>query len=335
MSQAVIQQRQQRRQFTRIRNFCWTLANPTAHELEFWANLAGDDAQHRIRTRTRYVVYQSEISESGLHHLQGYTEMLNPRALQTIRRVYSGTATANAMARLHIERRVGTQAQAIAYCKKRDTRDDTGPSGEGGDAKKLGADKVATVAAAIKLGDDLAGLSEDYPVSFIKRGASIRGWALQRKGVRNSPPEVIIYYGPTNTGKSSLAVANWPDAYQVPEPEKGGWWWPGYEGQETIIIDDFRGQYCKYTTLLRLLDRYAFTLQEKGSNSNMISKRIVITTNVHPVEWYSGKLYRDKKPLRRRLRDFARLYVFDESSTYEQRNYAEETDFAAEETMRT
>ncbi len=260
--------------------------------------------------------------------------MLNPRAMATIQRIYTPSASTHAMGRIHIERRRGTQAQAIAYCKKSDTRDDEGPHNEGGEAKKLGNDKIATVAAAIKLGEDLAGLSEDYPTSFIKSGAAIRSWALGRKGVRNFAPEVIIYYGATETGKSSLAVENWPEAYQIPPPEKGGWWWPGYEGQETVIMDDFRGQYCKYTTLLRLLDRYAFSLQEKGSNSNFISKRIVITTNVHPVEWYNNILYVDKKPLRRRLRDFAKLYVFDETSTYENRNYAEEDNFAAEERMR-
>ncbi len=302
--------------FYRIRNFVFTLNNPTENETAFWANMLADDGLMRTRTRTRYLVLQTERGANGTEHLQGYVEMRNARSLATIRRTYTPAADANALPRLHIERRRGTQAQAIAYSKKTDTRIE-GIQGEGGTAKKLGALSLATVAELIKNGEDLQELSDDYAPQFIKHGSSIRGWALNRRGKRNWAPEIIIYYGKTDTGKSSLVNKTWKDAYWVPEPERGGWWWPNYMGEETIVIDDFRGQYCKYTTLLKLLDRYPYTIQEKGSNSNFISKRIVITTNVHPLQWYD-RPYRDKQPLRRRFRDFATLYTFDDNSTFEE-----------------
>ncbi len=304
---SVVQTARRRSKFTRGRNFCWTLNNPTDDEKFFWKSLA-TLKDFRTEHFVRYVIFQSELSESGTPHLQGYLELTKQMRTTAIRRHFGS--------RIHFENRRGTQAQAIAYGCKEDTRVVDGLAGQGGEAKKLGKDTVAVVAAALQLGSKIAELSEDYPVSFIMHGAKIREYALDRMGSRMSPPEVIIYYGATGTGKSAMAARNWPDAYWVPQPRPGGWWWPKYCGQETVIIDEFANQF-KYHTMLRLLDRYPFDIQEKGSNANFVSKRIVFTTNIHPHQWYHNKSYADKAPLRRRLRDFAKIYTFDDLSTWD------------------
>ncbi len=304
---SLIQRPRRRGKFTRGRNFVWTLNNPTAEETAFWTSLV-QLKDFRTEHFVRFVIFQTEISESGTLHYQGYLELSKQMRPTAIRRHFGS--------RIHFENRQGTQAQAIAYAKKEDTRVVDGLAGQGGEAKKLGQDTVAVVAAALKLGTKLSELTEDYPVSFIMHGAKIREYALDRMGTRMSPPEVIIYYGPTGTGKSATAAKNWPDAYWVPQPRPGGWWWPKYCGQDTVIIDEFANQF-KYHTMLRLLDRYPFDIQEKGSNANFISKRIVFTTNIHPHQWYHNIPYRDKEPLRRRLRDFATVFTFADSSTWD------------------
>ena len=124
-------------------------------------------------------------------------------------------------------------------------------------------------------------------MSFIKYGASIRSYALAQKGQRHDAPEVLIYYGKTGTGKTSHTWEEFPDAYNVPMPRTGGWWWPLYAGQETIIIDEFAHQF-KFHTMLSIIDRYPFDIQEKGANSNFCSKRIIITSNIDPMNWYPG-----------------------------------------------
>ena len=150
-----------RRVPTRFRNFVFTLNNPTTEEATFWNNLA---TRQRFRERAGciYVVFQTELSASGTTHYQGYVEMSLARRLTAIKTKFGS--------RIHAEPRMGTQAQAIAYAKKTDTRVEGGAAGEGGEAKKLGKDKLATVAAAIKLGETIATLTDDYPVSFIKYG---------------------------------------------------------------------------------------------------------------------------------------------------------------------
>ncbi len=296
----------QSRPWRRGRNACWTLNNPTAEETAFWTSLVQLQL-FRDEHHVRYVIFQTEISDSGTRHFQGYLELNVPMRIGQLKTHFGS--------RVHFENRRGTQAQAIDYAKKEDTRVVDGLAGQGGEPKKLGKDSIKTVTDAIKSGAPLKELCEDYPGVFINHGSRIREWALNRKPRRMSPPEVIIYYGKTGTGKSAQAAKNWPDAYWVPQPRKGGWWWPNYCGQETVIIDEFANQF-KYHTMLRLLDRYPFDIQEKGNNMQFISKRIVFTTNIHPNQWYHGILYRDKAPLRRRLKDFAKIFTFDDSSTW-------------------
>ncbi len=295
--------------FSRGRNFVFTLNNPTTEENFFWQSLLRI-SDFRNEHNVRYVIFQTERSATGTVHLQGYVELNRKYTLTRLRREFGS--------RTHFERRRGTQAQAIAYAKKEDTRVNGGLAGDGGEAKKLGSDTLSVVAAALKLGSAIKELSEDYPVSFIMHGAKIRSYALNQMGRRMSPPEVIIYYGTTGTGKSATAAKNWPEAYWVPQPRPGGWWWPNYCGEKTVIIDEFANQF-KYHTMLRLLDRYPFDLQEKGSNMQLASNttRIVFTTNIHPHQWYHNIPYRDKAPLRRRFRDFAKIYTFANDSTWD------------------
>ncbi len=304
--------------FSRGRNFVFTLNNPTRDEKFFWQSLVRL-SDFRKEHHVRYVVFQSEISATGTPHLQGYLELSKQMRTTAIRDHFGS--------RLHFENRRGTQAQAIAYAKKEDTRVVDGMAGEGGEAKKLGKDTLAVVAASLKLGSNLKDLRDDYPVSFMTHGQKIRSYALHMIGRRRAPPEVIIYYGKTGTGKSATADKQWPDAYWVPAPRPGGWWWPNYCGEETIIIDEFANQF-KYHTMLRLLDRYPFDLQEKGGNMQLCAstKRIVFTTNIHPNQWYHNKSYADKAPLRRRLRDFAKIFTFSDESTWNDPVFDEDVD---------
>ncbi len=295
--------------FRRGRNFVWTLNNPTDIETQFWVKLLRNST-FRKRHLVRYLSFQTEHPEGGQRHFQGYVELSKQCSPSFIKRNFG--------VRIHFENRRGTQAQAIAYTKKEDTRVNGGMAGDGGEAKKLGKDSLAVVAASLKTGTTLKEAAEDYPVTFITHGAKIRSYALNMIGRRRAAPEVIIYYGKTGTGKSATADKKWPEAYWAPMPRTGGWWWPNYCGEETVILDEFANQF-KYHTMLRLIDRYPFDLQEKGSNMQLCAstKRIVFTTNIHPHQWYHNKAYRDKEPLRRRFRDFAKIYTFDDDSTWD------------------
>lgn len=75
-------------------------------------------------------------------------------------------------------------------------------------------------------------------------------------------------------------------------------WFDGYQGQHTLILDDFSGDYCAFRYLLRLLDKYKLKVEIKGGFAWAVWTTVVITSNIHPVGWYHDT---DTSPLQRRL----------------------------------
>ncbi len=290
-----------------FRNFVFTLNNPTEENNEFWASLVRL-ADFRSDKHVRFVVYQTERGDGGTLHLQGYVELDKRMRMAMVRRTFGE--------RGHYEPRRGTQAQARSYVTKEDTRVEDAPRGEGGIPKRLGKDSLQVVSAELKEGKSCEELMHDYPVQFIMHGPKIRSYAMQLKGRRTTAPEVEIYFGKTGTGKSAMAQQKYPDAYWIPNPRKGGWWWPNYCGEEVVVFDEFRHQ-LSLDTMLKWLDRYPFDIQEKGNNMNFVSKKIVITTNIHPLQWYPNTEWDVKEPLRRRFKDFCKLTVFEDESTWD------------------
>lgn len=72
------------------------------------------------------------------------------------------------------------------------------------------------------------------------------------------------------------------DAYpKVPSTK----FWDGYQGQESVIIDEFRGD-IGISNLLRWFDRYPCLVEIKGSSTVLCAKLFIVTSNLHPREWY-------------------------------------------------
>lgn len=101
--------------------------------------------------------------------------------------------------------------------------------------------------------------------------------------------EVIVLIGDTGVGKTSWAYEHYPELYSVPCPKGSGTYWDGYQQQETVLIDEMSGSRFAYTFLLRLLDRYPMTVPVHGGQVPFSSRRVILTSNVHPSEWYELK----------------------------------------------
>lgn len=107
-----------------------------------------------------------------------------------------------------------------------------------------------------------------------------------------------VYWGPTGTGKSRRA---WDeagmDAYPKDPRTK---FWCGYSGQVHVVLDEFRGG-IDISHLLRWLDRYPVVVEVKGSSTVFKAKKIWITSNLAPSDWYPGIDEDTKDALLRRL----------------------------------
>lgn len=95
--------------------------------------------------------------------------------------------------------------------------------------------------------------------------------------------EVVVYWGVTGAGKSRRA---WEeaglDAYPKDPRSK---FWDGYRGHENVVIDEFRGD-IDISHLLRWFDRYPVIVEVKGSSTVLSARKIWITSNISPREWY-------------------------------------------------
>lgn len=121
--------------------------------------------------------------------------------------------------------------------------------------------------------------------------------ALNQNVKRTWMTEGLWWYGETGTGKSHEAYTKYPDAYFWNSNDKG--WWDNYEGQETVIIDNFRGN-MPYGTLMQLVDRYPYKVrQRRNSPVPFLAKRVIIISSMSPELVYSKQTNIDQ--LRRRF----------------------------------
>lgn len=109
-----------------------------------------------------------------------------------------------------------------------------------------------------------------------------------------------MFYGASGTGKSRRAaeLCGSESTYYKPR----GKWWDGYANQDNVIIDDFYG-WLSFDEFLRIADRYPCRVEVKGGFAEFTSKRIVITSNQAPSQWWRGDWFKGEqlKALTRRL----------------------------------
>lgn len=99
------------------------------------------------------------------------------------------------------------------------------------------------------------------------------------------PITFIWCYGDTGTGKSKWAYESHDDIFR-PVSYK---WWEGYDAHKTVLIDDFRKDWCKFHELLTLTDIYPYKVECKGGSREVQFDTIIITTPFHPEQTYETR----------------------------------------------
>lgn len=264
---------------SRAKNWCLTINNPLPAERLLLPN--------GLPPEIGYFVYQIERGADGTEHVQGYVQFREARRLGWIKRFVCGVNEHGQpflpFARAHLEVARGTAEQAAAYCKKVDTRV-AGPY-ELGFMSSQGArsDLAKAYSDIVRTGDWTAGgeeISLKYASGCIKAAA------------RFPPPRrddltVITLVGTTGIGKTHTAWANFPNLYS-PYYGNSGLWWDGYERQEVVLLEEFRGQ-VPLQKLLQVLDPYPLRLEVKGGITPAFFRLVIITSNTSPTDWYPDK----------------------------------------------
>ncbi len=145
------------------------------------------------------------------------------------------------------------------------------------------------VKVMIDAGSSMLSIADTNFGTFIRHHRGLQAYAYLRHQSlsRDWKTQVVVYYGPTRSGKSMHVKELAPDAYWVTSPKSGGMvYWDGYDGQDDVVIDDFYG-WLAFNFMLRLCDRYPFQVPTHHGQVNFLARRVFITSNHPPDRWYT------------------------------------------------
>lgn len=264
------------------RAFVATLNNYTDDDIKKLEDFAKDSC--------KYLVYGKEVGEEKkTPHLQIYAQ-LNRR---------TSAARINKLFKWHTETRKGTASQAAEYCKKDGDYKEFGePPAQG---KRNDIETLRTLLNSESPPDD-DDLFNELPGVYLRYHKSIdrvRFNKLKKANRSWKPVDVVVIWGPTGTGKTRCAYEQDPNLYSCYDI-KDLKWWCGYNGEKTILIDEFRGE-ASWEWLLRITDGYPFPLQIKGGTTWKCWDRVIITSNMEPSTWYGLHSWDETNPLKRRI----------------------------------
>lgn len=144
-------------------------------------------------------------------------------------------------------------------------------------------------------GEDLHTIIEGDPSAWTAGSKHLAYFAQyqshKRRRTTFDKPSVEVFYGETGTGKTRKAY----DAFGYDDtttwrwtPGAGTTFFDGYTGQDYVIFDEFRGQ-IQLGQILTLLDGYPTRVQIKGGSVHWSPKNIIITSPMHPKDWYQNQ----------------------------------------------
>lgn len=283
------------------KNWCFTINNPVK-------DLVFDDPGV-----VRYCVWQKEKGSSGTVHYQGYIQFVKQMRLKQ--------AMQNLDGRAHMEVARGTARRNREYCSKDEGRVE-GPF-EYGTIRGAGIDPP--VRNNVPLGAvchlSLKEIREEHPALYIRNQFGLKMMKsaearVARKALGWIKPEIIVYWGPSGQGKTRRVYEEAGYGIYTVAHHSVKLWFDGYDGEDTILIDDFNGG-IPFRQFLELTGGYPVMVERKGGFEYPTIRKIYITSNTPPDNWYlSAQQIKglDVSPLERRLEEFGTVIHVEEET---------------------
>lgn len=225
----------------------------------------------------RYFVAGEEVCpETKKVHYQAYIELFKQTPLNTLKTIVDDS-------KVHAEPAKGNPAQNIIYCKKdgKVYREEGKVSRQGkrNDLVRLREHFKENKTLKTAIEDD------DLLLHVAKHPRLVNTLQLLYSVERSFVTELYVFWGVTGSGKSHKAFKDASELGSVYFKPSGAWW-DGYNGQFSVIFEDFRGE-CGLAQLLRLADKYPLRVPVKGGFQQFTSHRLYITSNVDVGEWFN------------------------------------------------
>lgn len=245
----------------RSRKYCFTINNFTDTDVQKILDIS--------ECKLNYLIVGEEIGESGTPHLQGYIHWKNAILFKSMKKMFP---------RAHYELTKGTDNENKVYCSKdkKLIREVGEPSG--GQGKRTDLEEIKH---RILSGENLAEVVTEGCNNY-QQLRYAEGLVKYRKIDKEyKKKKVYWYHGDTGTGKTKAAMLNC-GKNDIWISGKDLMWFDGYWGQKCVIIDDFRGDFCTFHFLLRLLDGYDMMVPVKGGFVKWEPEEIYITSSYSP-----------------------------------------------------
>jgi len=272
-------------------SYCFTYNNyteDTIYELKLWIN-----------ENCKYGCFQKEVAPTtGTQHLQGYFSLKKKKTMASIQKILVQRGISLALINAN-----GTPTQNRQYCSKPGGQD----FWESGDINIVGQGTRTDLSLAcdkIKNKRPLSEVASDHPETFVKyhRGLAALEFTLD-KPIDEREMEVVLLFGDAGTGKShkaAMLAKLYGSYYRLGVPNGHSVWWDGYEGEKSVIIDEFKG-WLTPTQLNTILDKYKLPLNIKGRTVYAKYEHVFITSNFGIDEWWSDKVIWNRQALLRRI----------------------------------
>lgn len=269
--------------------------------MKYWMvtqnNPTEEDIPPNVWPDVEYAIWQHEKGENGTEHLQIYVVFVGKKRKDWCIENCTG------LGRGHWEPRNGTHEQAKAYCSKEESRIEGpghGPWTYGSDAsvptKKGERTDLKRVFDLLSTGAKEHDIMTDpdlFPV-WARYYRAIERFELMSEVKRTWITFTQVYWGTSGCGKTRRAhyEAGLKDDgtpgepyYVLRKPAGNAVYWDGYKGEKHIIIDEFYG-WIPRTMMQVICDRYPAIIDTKGGARNFLAKKIWITSNEEPANWW-------------------------------------------------
>ena len=260
---------------TKVRNFCFTYFSDDANAL-----ILNDDI--------RYLAYGVELCPTtGKQHYQSFMTMKNQYTFSSMKKYLKKWLGVDC----HFEMMAGSLSENEDYCSKDGQFTELGAKAKQGQRTDLIDLKTDIFSGNVTV-DNIACDNPNIYHQYGRTLSKIEDIYLRSK-FRTEMTIGIWYYGDTGVGKSHKAFEGFTPSTHYVFPNDNGWW-DGYTQQETIIINDFRGD-MPYNELLQLVDKWPHTVRRRCREPMpFTSKFVIITSSLPPEEIYKNRNEKDK-----------------------------------------
>lgn len=291
---------------TAYRKYQLTINNPTEHGFDH-------DTIKGIITELSGCVYWCLCDEiggdSGTYHTHVYMAFQNPKEFSAIQRRFYGA---------HIEPARGTHQENRDYIRKEgkwsddvkhetnlaETFEESGALPEETTRQRKQSEAILDM---VRAGATNAEILTEYPsaMNYLPRIDQARQTLLAEKYRKEFRQLHVTYiHGPAGVGKTRMVMDGhgYENVYRVTDYEHP---FDGYEGQDVLVLDEFRSS-IQFSTLLNVLDGYPFQLPCRYTNRQACYTKVYIISNIPLEQQYPNIQVSEPssfKALRRRIHE--------------------------------